>query len=138
MGADYIEPTASGRIRILTKISAVVLILGVSSFGLRVYEHALPRCDAIKWIRGEVIAVIFIWLCFTLLVARNGWRAVRAGRWPADGADVFFRQKVLRGWRVWLVPVDAIGLLALCVYSVAIFGPLFMSLLDRAANGCNA
>ena len=138
MGADYIEPTAAGRIRILSKVAIVVLTLVLVSFALRTYTDTLPRCDAMRWVRGEIIAGVLMWLSVALVLARDGWRAVRDGRWPPHDADVFFRQKVLQGWRVWLVPADAIGWAAACIWGVVIFGPLFMPLLNRASIGCNA
>jgi hypothetical protein len=101
MTAEFIEPTAIGRRRILVGLGVAGSSFTAIYFGLFAYIKFLPPCEGLNWSKAALVGEAVLVCAVVIWLIRDIWRIIHPGQYPAPGASVLFRTRIVRGW--WLV-----------------------------------
>ena len=138
MRVEYLEPTPTGRFRLLGYFALSVLVLALGQLALFPFIDTLPRCESLGWTKVVLLAEGVFCAAWGLWLIWSAWQTIHFRQYPHPGADVFFRTRVFRGW--WLV-ADVLGrmtvLLLLCWLAIK-FGPFILQVVRAASIRCAA
>jgi hypothetical protein len=129
MPIEYIEPTPSARTRILITLGVLVLVVAIGQFAIFPFVNSLPPCDSLVWNKRILVAEMVVFILFALWQRRSIWRVVRARQWPLPGADVYFRTRIYRGWRLAAVICGLAAWPILVIWLTIQFGPMLFRVL---------
>jgi len=138
MVAEFIEPSAIGRRRILVGLSVAGLSFAAIYFGLFAYIKSLPACEGLNWSKAVLIGEAVFFCAIAVWLIRDIWRIIRSGQHPAPGANVFFRPRIVRGWRLALEIGSRAIVVGLLAWSVIEFAPMVEVYATKASAECNA
>lgn len=102
METKFIEPTVASRLKlVLCAILGVTASLAMDRWWhpFMAFVTGLPTCESLPWLRGLVIAFVFLFLLAGLSVSRAAILTLRSGQSPFPGAWVWSRTKVRTGWK---------------------------------------
>lgn len=131
MATEYLEPTPSARTRILVVLGILVIVFAIGQFAIFPFVESLPPCERLAWNKRILVAEMVGFIAFALWQLRSIWQVVRARQWPLPGANVYFRIRIYRGWRL-MTAIGALAAWPILVLWIAIqFGPtLFRVLIE--------
>src|ERR1700737_1988746 len=121
MASEFIEPTAIGRRRILVGLGVAGLSFAAIYFGLFAYVKFLPPCEGLNWSKAVLIGEAVFFCAVAAWLIRDIWRIIRPGQHPAPGANVLFRTRIVRGWRLALEIVSRAIVVGFLAWSVIEF-----------------
>jgi hypothetical protein len=105
MAEEYIEPTRRQRLKIVLRALLVLALFLL----IKIYNHRLvsfisekPLCEQQFWWQFYLAFLLFIGLAIIYRYVRLGYLLLIHDQNPLPGTDVFFRTKIVRGWRVKL------------------------------------
>ncbi len=123
MAVEYLVPTRKQRIRlliriILTIILALAIKLAIPYYVSFVSEKSL--CEQVLWLRYTLSILFLIGIAIIYRLVKSGYLLLINNQFPLQGTDVFFRTKIVRGWRVkieaFLLFVIAVGIFLGLIY----------------------
>jgi hypothetical protein len=138
MRVEYIEPTPAARARILAFLVLGALVITVGQFVLFPYVYSLPLCESVGWTKAVLFSGSVLYLGVAVWVFWPAWKTIRFRQYPHPRADVFFRTRVVRGWRIAVyVTARLIILLVLGWLGIKIV-PLVVQAVRAASIRCAA
>jgi len=128
MTDEYLTPTRMQRIKILIWGVIAILFSLIIKFSIPAYISFIsekPFCAQVLWWRWSLGVVFLIGITCVYYSARFGYLLLIHNQLPLPGSNVFFRTKIVRGWRV---KVEA---LIFFIFSIGIFvGLIYFSQTD--------
>jgi len=106
MKVEYLEPTPTGRARLLAYLVLSVLVLVIGQFVLFPFINSLVPCEGLGWTKVVLLGEGAFFAAWAFWLIWSAWKTIHFQQYPHPGADVYFRTRVFRGW--WLV-ADVIG-----------------------------
>ena len=122
MHAEFIEPTTSGRVRIVTIwVLAMLCSVAIDVFWPRLMQfvRALPLCEQVPWMRGLFLFLVAFVISIPVVLASHGRRILQFRQLPLPGTLVFRRTKVKRGSLVLLQAYVFFALAGLMILGLA-------------------
>ena len=125
--AKFIEPTVSGRLKlVLCVLAAIGLDVVMDRWWdpFMTFLRSLPLCELLPWHRALFLGFVALFWTAGASVARAAWLTLRAGQSPLPGAWVWVRTEVRTGWKATL---DGYVLVLLAFFSIV--GPVVVGYL---------
>ena len=138
MHAEYIEPTAAARARILAFLVLGALVIAVGQFVLFPYVYSLPLCESVGWSKALLSGGIVLCAGVAVWLIWPAWKTFHFRQYPYPGADVFFRTRVIRGWRVAAYIVVRLTTFFLLSWLAINIVPLVVHAIRAASTRCAA
>lgn len=110
MTEEYIVPTVKQRLTILLRVLfALVLSLAIKISMPRFvsFVSEKPLCEQQLWLQFWLAILFLIGLAIIYRYVRLGYLLLIHAQSPLPNSNVFFRTKIVRGWRVKLDAIIA-------------------------------
>jgi hypothetical protein len=135
---EYIEPTSAGRLRLLAIFALWALVFAIGQFVPFPYVDSLPPCESIAWTKALLLSGSLLYAGVALWVIWPAWQTGHSRQYPHPGADVFFRSRVVRGWRVAAYVAARLTTFLLLGWLAIKLGPLVVQGISAASMRCAA